>query len=59
MKMTQIKVTKENVVEVAMDKSNYVIRKLTLFDEFAMQPANRISVTDLLSEDNIVIKLED
>ena len=58
MKMTQIKVTKENVVEVSMEKNVYVIKAYAILDGHSMTPADRCSVPELLSEDNIVIKIE-
>ena len=53
----EVEVSASNLMEVILDKSNYVIRKRYSGDEFVMQPIMDAEIKQLLDKDTIVIKI--
>lgn len=60
MKITEIGIVKATLLETLMDPSVYVIKKGSCFNEgkFEMCPIKEVSVEEMLSTDNAMIRIE-
>ena len=59
MKVETIELTKENMMDVVSDDSVYVIVHKSNWNEHRMNPIREISFEDILSEENVVIRITD
>ena len=59
MKIETIELTKENMMDVVSDDSVYVIVHKSHWNEHRMNPIREISFEDILSEENVVIRITD
>ena len=59
MKIETIELTKENMMDVVSDDSVYVIVHKSHWNEHRMNPIREISFEDILSEENVIIRITD
>ena len=59
MKIETIELRKENMMDVVSDDSVYVIVHNSRWNDHRMNPIREISFGDILSEENVVIRITD
>ena len=57
MNIKKLDVKTDNLLDIIMDPMVYVIRKMTISDEYRMIPVHKTEVGDLLSNDTVIIKI--
>ena len=61
MKLSVINVTANNLAEIVVDDSMYVITKGGFLSkgEYRMRPVKEVTVEDLISEETIIVRLSE